>query len=186
MSENEGIVSYGSKWQWFISRTGIGVYLSTHWRTLQLDDGLSHNFCARRTSLFICSLPFKASALCVGKMPGWPLHKLPIKRPNIPQSHSEAKQSLDWRKRWLPFLSPSCWCVWLPTTKTPLIMSLTVWLVRKLFSKHQQAIMLISLKIGIRYKRMFIALELQIFDKELIISTRDHFKEELVHKYEFP
>lgn len=42
--------------------------------------------------------------------------------------------------------------------------------------------MLISLKIGISYKRMFIALELHILDEELIVSTRDRFKEELVRK----
>lgn len=42
--------------------------------------------------------------------------------------------------------------------------------------------MLISLKIGISYKRMFIARELHILGKELIIFTRDHFKEELGHK----
>lgn len=57
---------------------------------------------------------------------------------------------------------------------------------RILFSKHQQAIMLISLKIGISYKSMSIALELHILEKELIVSTRDRFKEELVHKYGFP
>lgn len=33
---------------------------------------------------------------------------------------------------------------------------------------------------------MPIVLELHILDEELIISTRDHFKEELVHKYRFP
>lgn len=43
-----------------------------------------------------------------------------------------------------------------------------------------------SLKIGINYKRMPSALKLHIVDEELIISTRDHFKEELVHKCRSP
>lgn len=52
----------------------------------------------------------------------------------------------------------------------------------KLLSKQQQALTLISLKVGTSYKRMFMVPELHILDQELITPTRDSFKEVLVRK----
>lgn len=134
-------------------------------------NGLSHNLHGRRASLYHLHPSTQSPALGMGKVPGWPLHELTINKPNVPQSHTETKQGLDFQEQQFPFLSPSHWPVWLLHHKNPfdcICMDIT---------PHRNPANVTENRY--HYKGMLTALQFHILDTELIISTSDHFKEEL-------